>query len=168
MFYCSSASGLKSQGVGMTDLPLGGNKLEVAIYFIYLFFFQYRESMKNYKILLALQSLYGQFTSNNTLSHWVHAGIQLKRLTSFTCWFCQRNVFRWMPDRPGQLELSTQRGGTTTTENVSRTFSFTFTLSKLLCSTAINGENNSSFYYMSPHSAPKSPGSKPSSLLSVD
>lgn len=33
MFYCSSASGLKSQGVGTTDLPLGGNKLEVVFFF---------------------------------------------------------------------------------------------------------------------------------------
>lgn len=33
VFYCTSASGLMSQGVGMTALPLGGNKLEVVIFF---------------------------------------------------------------------------------------------------------------------------------------
>lgn len=70
MFDCSSASGLMSQGVGMTNLPLGGNKLEVVIFFLFffIFFLQYRKSMRNYKIPLAPRSLYGQFASNNTLT----------------------------------------------------------------------------------------------------
>lgn len=33
VFYCSSASAPMSQGVGMTNLPLGGNKLKVVIFF---------------------------------------------------------------------------------------------------------------------------------------
>lgn len=63
VFYCSSASAPKSQGVGMTNLPLGGNKLKVVV-----FFYNTGKSMKNYKILLALRSLYSQFASNNTLT----------------------------------------------------------------------------------------------------
>lgn len=59
-----------------------------------------------------------------------------------------------MHDRPSQLDLRAQRGGTTT-EKLGRTFSFTYGLSKPLCSTAINGYNNSSFYYVSAFCAQK-------------
>lgn len=33
VFYCSSASAPMSQGVAMTNLPLGGDKLKVVVFF---------------------------------------------------------------------------------------------------------------------------------------
>lgn len=33
VFYCTSASGPMSEGVGMTHLPLEGNKLKVVVFF---------------------------------------------------------------------------------------------------------------------------------------
>lgn len=53
----------------------------------------------------------GQFASNSVLTRWVCEITQLSILSSVTCWLCRRNVFRWMHDKSGQLDLSTQHEG---------------------------------------------------------
>ncbi len=67
---------------------------------------------RHYKVVLTTPLRpNGQFASNSALTRWVHEITQLNILWSVTCWLCRRNVFRWMHDKPGQLDLSTQHDG---------------------------------------------------------